>query len=160
MSEATTQPQDSELATAAMARRFALDTEIALIQGKHKAELEPLLEEQKLCEAFVKDFMNTSGVQQYKIASGDQAFFQAKDSVTAGDFEATLDYIVAAPALEGFESVWAVILKHIRSAGNWQILNKAVNKTAVKEYIEVHNTPPPGVKYDSYRDLQWRKGKG
>ena len=161
MTDAVQAPQDSELASQAMARRFELDTEIAIIQGKHKGELEPLLEEQKLCELFVKDFMNTSGIQQYKIASGDQAFFQAKDSVSAGDFEATLDYIVAAPALPGFtEGVWADILKYIRAAGNWQLLNKAVNKTAVKEYIEVNKEPPPGVKYDSYRDLQWRKGKG
>ena len=160
MTEAAQTPQDSELASQAMARRFELDTEIAIIQGRHKGELEPLLEEQKLCETFVKDFMNTSGIQQYKIASGDQAFFQAKDSVTAGDFEATLDYIVAAPPIAGFEAVWDTILKHIRATGNWQLLNKAVNKTAVKEYIEVHQSPPPGVKYDSYRDLQWRKGKG
>jgi len=104
--------------------------------------------------------MNTAGLQQYKIASGDQAFFQAKDSVSAGDFEATLDYIVAAPALPGFEIMWNGILTHIRKFGNWNLLNKAVNKTAVKEYIEVHKAPPPGVKYDSYRDLQWRKGKG
>ena len=40
------------------------------------------------------------------------------------------------------------------------LLNKALNKTAVKEYIEVNKEPPPGVKYDSYRDLQWRRGKG
>jgi len=152
--------QDAVLASQAMARRFELDTEIAIIQGRHKGELEPFVEEQKLCEMFVKDFMNTAGLQQYKIASGDQAFFQAKDSVTAGDFEATLDYIVAAPPLSGFETVWAEILKHIRAAGNWNLLNKAVNKTAVKEYIEVNKAPPPGVKYDSYRDLQWRKGKG
>lgn len=162
MTDAAPQPKDSELASAAMARRFELDTEIAIIQGKHKGELEPLLEEQKLCETFVKDFMNTSGIQQYKIASGDQAFFQSKDSVTAGDFDATLDYVVAAPPLPGPTGAytWADILKHIRAAGNWNLLNKAVNKTAVKEYIEVHQTPPPGVKYDSYRDLQWRKGKG
>jgi hypothetical protein len=151
---------DGQLATQAMARRFELDTEIAIIQGRHKGELEGLFEEQKLCETFVKDFMNTAGLQQYKIASGDQAFFQAKDSVSAGDFEATLDYIVAAPPLTGYEAVWAEILKHIRAAGNWQLLNKAVNKTAVKEYIEVNKAPPPGVKYDSYRDLQWRRGKG
>src|SRR3990172_4866348 len=128
MTDAIAQPQDAELASQAMARRFELDTEIAIIQGRHKGELEPLLEEQKLCETFVKDFMNTSGIQQYKIASGDQAFFQAKDSVTAGDFEATLDYIVAAPALQGFQTVWDTILKHIRAAGNCNLLDNSVNK--------------------------------
>lgn len=152
---------DAQLATAAMARKFELDNEIALIQGRHKGELEPLLEEQKLCELFVKDFMNTAGLQQYKIASGDQAFFQLKDSVKAEDFEQTLDFIVAAPPMEGFtEHLWGTILKHIRAAGNWNLLNHAVNKTAVKEYIEVNNVTPPGVAYSSYRDLQWRRGKG
>jgi len=137
MTEAT---QDAELASQAMARHFELDEAIAIIQGKHKAELEPLLEEQKLCDVFVKDFMNTAGIQQYKIASGSQAYFTTKDSVSVEDFDATIAYILEHQA--------------------FHMLNKAVNKTAVKEYIEVNKAPPPGVKYDSYRDLNWRRGKG
>lgn len=161
MSDVAATATDAELASTAMARKFDLETEVAILQGKHKAELEPLQEEIKLCETFVKDFMNTAGLQQLKLASGDQAFFQVGTRVGVADFEQVLDYIVAAPAPEGWtEENWAAVRKHIRVHGNWNILNKAANKTAVTEYVEVHQVPPPGVKYDTIRDLQWRRGKG
>ncbi|MHB8388018.1 MAG: hypothetical protein ACYDBH_00385 [Acidobacteriaceae bacterium] len=121
-----------------MARRFDLVEQMAIIQGKHKAELAPLAEEVNLCETFIKDEMNRSGMQQCKTSSG-MAFFTTKDSVTVENFDETL--------------------AEIREKGLWQLLNKAVNKTAVKEYIEVNKAVPPGVKYDSYKDLSWRRGK-
>jgi hypothetical protein len=121
-----------------MARRFALVEEITAIAGRHKAELKPFADELSLCEIFIKDMMNRSGLQQAKTGAG-MAFFTTKDSVTVEDWEATLADIVA--------------------NNNYGLLNRAVNKTAVKEYIEANKTPPPGVKYDSYRDLAWRRGK-
>ena len=122
-----------------MKRRFELEEQIAMIAGRHKAELEPLLEEQKLCELFIKDSMNTAGEQQIKMADGSMAYFISKDSVKVEDFDATIAFI--------------------QEHGSWHLLNHAVNKTAVKEYIDQHNMPPPGVVYSSYRDLAWRKGK-
>ena len=161
MDQAPQQPSDAQLVPVAISRHFELDAEIAKIQGRHKGELEPLLEELKTVDTFVKGFMAETGQQQVKLDSGAQCFFQTKDSVSSGDFDQTLDYIVAAPAPEGYAAeIWAFFLAHVRKYGNWNLLNKAVNKTAVKEYIEVHKAPPPGVKYDSYRDLQWRRGKG
>jgi len=152
---------DAQLAEQAMNRRFTLSDDIALAQGRHKAELEPLLEEQKLCETYVKDFMNTGNMQQYKVLSGDQAYFQTGTRAGVSEFEQVLDFIVAAPALPGFEEHWDTIKQHIRAEGNWNLLNRAVNKTAVSEHVEANNgAPPPGVKYETYRDLQWRKGKG
>lgn len=161
MSEATAQVSDAQLVGVSIDRHFELDAEIAKIQGSHKAELEPLFEELKLVDTFVKGFMAENNEQQRKNTNGNQCFFQTKDSVSAPDFEQTLDYIVAAPAPEGYAAeLWASILAHIRKYGNWNLLNKAVNKTAVKEYVEVNKVPPPGIKYDAFRDLQWRRGKG
>ena len=124
---------------AVMARRFELVEQMAIIQGKHKAELEPLNEEITLCERFIKDTMNESGLQQVKTAAG-MAFFITKDSVKVGDWDAALAYIAENKA--------------------WYLLNQALNKTAVKEFIEKEKSPPPGAEYSSYRDLSWRKGKG
>jgi len=121
-----------------MARRFALVEEMRAIEARHKTELKPLGDELSLCETFIKDIMNKSGLQQAKTDAG-MAFFTTKDSVTVEDWEATLADII--------------------SNNNFGLLNRAVNKTAVKEYIEANKTPPPGVKYDSYRDLAWRRGK-
>jgi len=121
-----------------MARRFALVEEMKTIQVRHNLELMPLNDELALCETFIKDVMNKAGLKQAKTAAG-MAFFTTKDSVTVEDWEATLSYI--------------------ETTKNFGLLNRAVNKTAVKEYIEEFKTPPPGVKYDAYRDLAWRRGK-
>lgn len=155
------QVSDNVLAGQAMERRFELVEQIALAQGRHKAELEPLLEEQRLCEVYVKDFMNTGNMQQYKIAStGDQAYFQNGVRVSAEDHERVLDYIVDVEPMPGLEAHWDAIKKHIRAQGNWNILTKAIKKEAVVEYVDVNKVPPPGVKLDTFRDLQWRRGKG
>jgi len=122
-----------------MERRFNLVEQIAVIQGRHKSELEPLNEELGMCERFIKDAMNQSGLQQAKIDGIGMAFFTTKDSVTVEDWDAALGFI--------------------REQSAYHMLNKAVNKTAVKEYIDEQKTPPPGVRYDSYRDLAWRRGK-
>jgi hypothetical protein len=122
-----------------MLRRFDLDEQIAIIQGRQAAEIAPLVEEKKLCEQYIKDAMNTGNLQQLKIACGHQAYFTTKDSVKVGDWDAALAYI--------------------RTHNAFELLNQAVNKTACKEFIEEHKEPPPGVAYESFRDLAWRRGK-
>lgn len=160
MENAVPEVSDSALAEQALRRRFEVVEQIAILQGKHKGELEPLLEEQKMCEVFIKDFMNTGKMQQYKIDSGDQAFFQNGTRTGVENHEAVLDYIVDVPPLPGLEGHWDAIKKQFRALGHWGILTKAVKKEAVVEYVEVHQIPPPGTKIETFRDLQWRKGKG
>ena len=121
-----------------MARHFDLTDQIGVIQGRHKAELAPLNEELNLVDTYIKTEMTKAGMQQCKTAVG-QAFFTTKDNVSVKDWDAALGFI--------------------QSEGAWHLLNHAINKTATKEYIEVHNAPPPGVEYSSYKDLSWRRGK-
>ena len=122
-----------------MSRRFQLVEDIAIIQGRQKLELEPLNEEVRLCETFIKDEMNKAGMQQCKTAAG-MAFFQTKDSVKVGD--------------------WDEALAYIREHEAYYLLNHAVGKQAVKEFIEANKSAPPGVEYTSFKDLAWRRGKG
>lgn len=122
-----------------MTRRFELDEDISVRQGKHKAELAPLMDEMKLCEAFIKAELLKSGAQQWKSAStGHQTFWTTKDSVTMRDWDNFIAFVEANKA--------------------WHLLNHAANKTAVKEMIEAQ-TPPPGIEYTSFRDLAWHRGK-
>ena len=121
-----------------MSRRFELVEEQAIIAGRHKAELQPLADELKLCEDFIRTEMLKGGMQQCKTTAG-MAFFTTKSSCAVRDWEATLACI--------------------RDNGLWHLLNRAVSKEAVKEYIEEHKEAPPGVEFTAFKDISWRKGK-
>lgn len=145
-----------------MARRFELDEQVAIIQGRQKAELEPLLSEKALCEQYIKAELLKSGAQQWKSAvTGHMTYFTTKDSVTVGDMDQVVQFILeAAPPADILPdlALWPHILRHIQTHGMWGLLNKAVNKTAAKEILETTGTLP-GVKYESFKDLAWRRGK-
>ena len=153
----------------AMTRRFELDEQISLIQGRQKLELAPLVEEMQLCEQFVKAELLKTGAQQWKSSStGHMTFWTTKDSVTVENMEAVIHRILSeAPPIADLDAqiegktdaeVWAMVLEHIEACGLWGLLNKAVNKTSVKELIEAGDQPP-GIKYTTFRDLSWRRGK-
>lgn len=152
----------------AMSQRFELVEKIAIIQGRHKAELEPLLEVVNLCEAFIKDEMNKGNMQSFKSAgTGHQAYFTTKDSVKMVDWDAYVGTVLSAaeiPSTIGslvfHPAEWQEVLNYIHSHAAWDLLNHAANKTAVKERIEANKAPPPGVEYSSFKDLAWRRGKG
>ena len=125
--------------SAVMARRFELVEQIGIIEGRHKNELAPLNEELGLCEKFIHESMAAAGEQQVKIEGVGMAYFTTQDSVKIGNWDETLPYIIENQAYE--------------------LLNHAVNKTAVKEFIEANKAPPPGVTYEARKVLAWRRGK-
>ena len=146
-----------------MTQRFALEEQIAIMQGKHKAELAPLVETRDMCEAYIKDVMLKQGLQNLKTDAG-MALFISKDSAGVDDFGLfTAGLVSSVQPFEGFEedpAGWDAIVHHFATHAAWHFLNKVANKTSVKEYIEEHKQPPPGIKYESYKDLSWRRGKG
>lgn len=145
-----------------MARRFELVEQQAIIANRHKTELAPINEELNLCETYIKDLMNKSGMTQAKTDAG-MAYFTTKDSVTVKDMDQVIRTIVGAvpphPNLPESSVSWSALVDYFIQHGLWSLLNKAVNKTAVKEMIAA-NQAPGGVEYSSYRDLAWRRGKG
>jgi hypothetical protein len=144
-----------------MSRRFELDEQITAIQNKNKADLAPLLEELQLCESFVKAELIKTGAQQWKSSStGHMTYWTTKDSVTVEDMDQVIHRILAeSPPPDSMDKpAWDEVLNHIQETGLWALLNKAVNKTTVKEMIEAQQQPP-GVKYTAFKDLAWRRGK-
>ena len=143
-----------------MARRFALVEEIAIIEGRHKAELAEKKEELDMCETYIRQTMLEAKEQQIKFDGIGMTYFIPKDSATVQDMDAVISTILrAAPPPPNYTpEQWDAALAHVQTHGLWPLLNKAVNKTTVKEMIEAQ-TPPAGVKYESYRDLAWRRGK-
>lgn len=152
-----------------MSRRFELDEQITDIQNENKVKLAPLMEEMALCESFIKAELLKTGAQQWKSSStGHMTYWTTKDSVTVENMEQVIHRILseAQPPADlatiarnrDQKMAWEYILGHIERHGLWPLLNKAVNKTACKEMIEAGDQPP-GVKYVSFRDLCWRRGK-
>lgn len=120
-----------------MTRRFQLADEIDEVSRRHKLELEPLKSELELAEQFIKMEMNNSNMQQLKIRDVGMAFFTTKTKCVVEDFEAAL--------------------AEIREKGLWHMLTKAVSKESVKDYIEEYKQPPPGVRFEQFKDLSWRR---
>lgn len=151
-----------------MSRRFELDEQITAIQNANKAALAPLVEEMELCESFVKAELLKTGAQNWTSArTGHHTHFMTKDSVTVEDMDQVIHHILAASPLPPKDEAsryfmssdgWDFILRHIQNTGLWMLLNKAVNKTAYKELLEAQQQAP-GVKYTTFKDLAWRRGK-
>ena len=120
-----------------MTRRFQLADEIDEVSRRHKVELEPLKAELELCEQFIKTEMNTGNMQQLKIRDVGMAYFTTKTKCVVEDFEA--------------------VLAEIKEKGLWHMLTKAVSKEAVKDYLEEYKETPPGVRFEQFKDLSWRR---
>jgi len=52
---------------------------------------------------------------------------------------------------------WDAVLDFVRTNDAYDMLNKAVSKTAVRGYIEQHKAVPPGVNYGTKLEVNIRK---
>ena len=87
-------------------------------------------------EAWIKEQADVQGVTSFKTKHG-TAFLSTTDFASVGDWDAVLTFIKEHEAFD--------------------MLNKAVNKTAVREYIEEHKAVPPGVNYGTKVGVSIRK---
>lgn len=112
--------------------------EIDRLENECKAKIEPLKTILSAMETWFQDQFNQRGVESTKTKFG-TAFTQTKTQVSVDN----MDYFV----------------KFVDENKAWNFLNKVVNKTAVEEYIQQHNVPPPGVKTVTMRVVQVRRPK-
>lgn len=87
-------------------------------------------------EKWIKTQADTMGVTSFKTKHG-TAFLTTKDYANVENWDATLNFI--------------------RQNEAYDMLNKAVNKTAVRGYIEQHKSVPPGVNYGTKIEVSVRK---
>lgn len=52
---------------------------------------------------------------------------------------------------------WDAVLAFARENNMWNILTKGVSKTVVKEYLDAHETLPPGVNWSTAKVIQIRR---
>jgi phage host-nuclease inhibitor protein Gam len=102
------------------------------IEAEYKGRVAPIKEEIEKLEAALMKLMNEAGVQSVKTKAG-TAYFSNVSSVRVVDWPVTLDFIV--------------------SNGAWDLLERRVNKTALKELED----GVPGVAIETIRKVNVRR---
>ncbi len=111
------------------AQKDALETQIESQVKEIKGKMDKL-------EAWLKVQMDAQGLTSVKSDAG-TAFLTTTDYATVESWDATLQFI--------------------REHDAFDLLNKAVNKTAVRAYIEQNKAVPPGVNYGTRLEVSVRK---
>jgi hypothetical protein len=111
------------------AQKDALETQIESQVKEIKGKMDKL-------EAWLKVQMDAQGLTSVKSDAG-TAFLTTTDYATVESWDATLQFI--------------------REHDAYDLLNKAVNKTAVRAYIEQNKAVPPGVNYGTRLEVSVRK---
>jgi hypothetical protein len=122
-----------EAAVAAYMKLRAQKTEA---EARIKDEVTQIEANMGKIEAWIKTQADALGVSSFKTKHG-TAFLITKDYANVADWDATLSFI--------------------KETGAFDMLNKAVNKTAVRGYIEQNKTVPPGVNYGTKVEVNVRK---
>lgn len=112
--------------------------EIEAIEAETKQRTAALKERQKKQQAWIQRHLEEQGLKSAKTDYG-TAYINIVESVKVGD--------------------WDDLLEHVLNTQSFELFNKAVNKTAVLELMgdNRENSPPPGVKYTSIREVRVRR---
>ena len=120
----------------AVAAYMKLRLKKAEIEAQIKDEVSQIEASMDKIEAWIKGQADTLGVTSFKTKHG-TAFLTTKDYANVENWDATLNFI--------------------KDTGAFDLLNKAVNKTAVRGYIEQNKAVPPGVNYGTKIEVSVRK---
>ena len=119
-----------------IAKYLELRQQKAAIEKEAKEKVSAIDESMSLLETALKAEAERQGVTSFKTGSG-TAFLTTVDRASVADWGAVLDYI--------------------KQNDGYDLLNKAVNKTAVREFVEKNKVAPPGVNFTSAIGINVRK---
>jgi hypothetical protein len=143
--------------------RMTAKEELAAMSKRHQEEAAPLTERLRLCDAWLLDYLNREGLDNAKTPHG-LAYKSSIMSATVdpeGGWDALLGHIFqhamgrVLDALEQGTPEDEAMSKFLASP-ELALLNRAVNKTAVKEALE-QGVTVPGVKVSHILQLNVRK---
>lgn len=133
MTEAVDQANIEQVIAKYIELRDAVEREAALLKDKTK----PMLAAMTTIETFLMKLSNDTGQTQFGTAAG-TAFVTTKTGCNVTNWDETVAFI------KGNDAFF--------------LLNKAVNKTAVSEYMDAHQGAlPPGVKWEVMKAIQIRR---
>lgn len=105
-------------------------------EAKHKEELEPLATLMADIESELMTHMNAISADSLKTAAGTVSK-TTKKSASAADLSAFWTWVV--------------------TQGQFDMLDKKPNVTAVADYVKQNGVPPPGVNYSEFAKLGFRR---
>lgn len=115
---------------------IALRNEKEAIDNEAKAKTDLIKEKLSKIEAWIKTQADAMGVSSFKSVHG-TAFLGTSDFASVADWDAVLNFIKANDA--------------------YDLLNRAVNKTAVREYLDANKAVPDGVNFGTKVTINIRK---
>jgi nitrogen regulatory protein PII len=121
-----------------LAEKYAkIRDKVSELEAAHKEKLAPFKEALEKIEVHMLTIFNEQGTENAKTAFG--TFYKAKQtSATVASKEDFRTYI----------------LSHDR----WDLVDMRAQKTAVAEFVETSQEPPPGVNWTSRFTVNFRKG--
>lgn len=111
---------------------------IAAKKKQQKEELKPLEDMLDKLNSILLGYLNSTN-QNSANTDGGTVYRTLKYSATLADGDA--------------------FMRHVIGTESWDLLDRKANKTAVKEFIEKNNAPPPGVNYTSEYEVGVRRAK-
>ena len=112
-----------------------LRQEVADIEGSIKDRVKEKKDLMGQIEAWFLKASNTTGVESFKTGSG-TAYLSIVTSLKTEDKD--------------------LFLEHVKNTGNYELLDARPLKSAVQEYMEDHDVPPPGVNVSKIRKINVR----
>lgn len=106
------------------------------IEGEVKTKVADIKAKMEKLEAWIKTQADAQGVTSFKTKHG-TAFLTTTDYANVAD--------------------WDAVLEFIQSKGAFEMLEKRVSKTAVRNYVENDKFVPPGVNYGTKLEVNVRK---
>lgn len=106
------------------------------IEGEVKTKVADIKAKMEKLESWIKTQADAQGVTSFKTKHG-TAFLTTTDYANVGDWDAVLEFIKTNDAFE--------------------MLEKRVSKTAVRNYVENDKFVPPGVNYGTKLEVNVRK---
>lgn len=108
----------------------------ARIKAEAETKVNAITDSMSKLEAWLKQQADQLGTTQHKTPSG-TAYFKTEDFTTVAD--------------------WDAILGFVRENEAYHLLEKRVNKLAVRSYLGEHKSLPPGVNYGTRLVMGVRK---
>lgn len=117
-----------------------LRDQIKAIEEQHKAQLAPLKQHLQVMDTWLLGELARAGIDNMAVRGVGTVIKKVQHRVSVGDWSLT----------------WPWLSENER----FDLLNQAVNKTGVVEYVHQYGVPPPGVNYSAEFTVEVQRARG